>query len=451
MNTFSSPVSLSLLLAVVVSISGCSIPKLSSDSPGKRAFIRYWPPSNDSQQLKLGIKDNIDMKGVVTTAGSAYLDRTGQPAKADAPCLAIARQRNVLIVGKTNLGEFALAPSGFNAHFGTPKSPLSGWRPLIPGGSSCGSAVAVALGLADVAFGTDTAGSVRVPAACSGVVGLKTTRGLISIDGVHPIEPEHLDTVGPMARDIADTAKGMDLLQEGFAGKYAAAKAASPSAAGIRVGRLRLPGTDPRIDEAVDQALAKAGFQVVLLDNDFRGKWDQAKGDGNIIAAAGAWISDRQYRTKIGISGRTKSAITAGRLAYNNGYKEAVARQAAWQRELKSVFKKVDFIALPTMQITPPPIPPDLRVGVLEAHVLNQQNTVAVNFAGNPALAMPIPLRHAGVPVTSLQLVGPRNSEAALLNAGRLVEVAVKKRPSVYPWDFLIKPKPASPSRNSSI
>ncbi len=440
---FMNNLPISLVLAAAFSLSGCSIfPKLSSDSPGKRAFIKYWPPPKDSQLLKLGIKDNIDMKGIVTTAGSEYLDRNGKPARRDAPCLALARQRGVLIVGKTNLSEFAVSPSGFNGYFGTPKSPLSGWRALLPGGSSCGSAVAVALGLADVSFGTDTAGSVRVPAACSGVVGLKTTHGLIPLEGVYPIEPRHLDTIGPLARDIDHTVTGMELLQDGFAGKYAAARAAHPSAAGIRIGRLKLEGTDSKIDQAVDRALVQTGFQVVPLGEDFRKKWDQAKSDGNTIAAAGVWISDRQFRGKFGISGRTKSAILAGRIAYNTGYREAVARQAAWQRELKKIFQKVDFIALPTMQGTPPPIPVDLKIGLLEALILNQQNTVAVNFAGNPALAMPIPLRDSGVDFTSLQLVGPRKSEAALLNAGRLVETALKKRSSIPFWEYLYKPRP---------
>ena len=100
--------------------------------------------------------------------------------------------------------------------------------------------MALASGMADVAFGTDTAGSIRVPAACCGVVGLKTTYGLIPLEGVYPVEPEHLDTVGPMGKDIDYTVQGMELLQDGFAAKYAAAKAAKPTARSIRVGRLKL-------------------------------------------------------------------------------------------------------------------------------------------------------------------------------------------------------------------
>ena len=410
----------------IVLLSGCSLlPSFHPRLEGNRAFIVYWPPA-ETNQLTLAVKDNIDVKGVVTTAGSKLLDMTGKPAKEDAACLAIARQRNVQIVGKANLSEFAVAPSGFNEYFGTPPSPLSNSRKLLPGGSSCGSAVAVASGMADVAFGTDTAGSIRVPAAWCGVVGLKTTHGLVSVEGVFPIEPEHLDTVGPMAKDIAHTVQGMDLLQNGFAQLYDEAMRAKTFAHEIRVGRLTLEDTDQKIDRAVDQALAKTGFQVVQLDAGFRKEWEQAKKDGNTIAAAGAWLSDNRFRYAWGVSARTKSAIRVGLIAFRTSYHEALGRQAGWQNTLKEIFQKVDFIALPTVQRTPPMMPLNLKIGFMEARVLDMQNTVAVNFAGNPALALPIPL-HDEVAVTSLQLIGPRLSEAQLLNAGRLVETAVKK------------------------
>ncbi len=212
-------------LASLILFNGCLlIPHNTGPSYKHHSFIDYWPPAGGDTKLKLAVKDNIDMKGVVTTAGSQYLAKNSPPAAQDAPCLAIARQSGVDFVGKTNLSEFALAPSGYNEYYGTPKSPLSHFHRLIPGGSSCGSAVCVAWGLADVSFGTDTAGSVRVPAACCGIVGLKTTYGLIPIDGLVPVEPKHLDTVGPLAKDIAGTVKGMELLVSGFAAKYEAAR-----------------------------------------------------------------------------------------------------------------------------------------------------------------------------------------------------------------------------------
>jgi amidase len=409
-------------------LNGCSILGDHSTTGSRdHAYIRYWPVASGGSRIRLAVKDNIDLKGVVTSVGSEYVAKHNLPAASDAACLTIARQRGVQIVGKTNLSEFTAAPSGMNDYFGTPRNPLTRRRRLIPGGSSSGSAVAVAQGSADVAFGTDTAGSVRVPAACCGIVGLKTTFGLISTKGVFPVEPKHLDTVGPMGKDVAHVVEGMDLLQNGFTARYRAAIAAKPSAKKIRVGRLYLSGTDPKVDKAVDEALARDGFRVTRLDQNFKMKWDQAKKDGNTVAAAGEWISDQQYIYKSGVRIRTIAAIVLGRVLYPAQYRGALRRQARWRQELARVFKKVDFVALPTLQNLPPMVPHVGKIALLEARMLIMQNTVAVNFAGNPALAIPIPVDDKTIPVTSLQLVGPRFGEAALLNAGRLIEAEESK------------------------
>ncbi len=410
------------------------LPKLNAYRPGSRSVITPMRCEREGTRLRLAVKDNIDVQGVVTTAGSHYFATHNPPAAKDAPCLAIARERNAQIVAKTNMSEFAIAPSGLNDHYGTPWNPFCFWSRRIPGGSSSGSAVAVAGDIADVAFGTDTAGSIRVPAACCGVVGLKTTHGLVSIEGVWPIEPEHLDTVGPMGKDIASTVVGMDLLERGFASRYAEARSAHPKASSFRVGRLRVKGTDPRIDEAIDAALAKTGFQVIPLDARFAAKWEQAKRDGNAVAASGAWISDKKYRFMPGVSLRSKVVILNGQINYATKYRGAIERRAAWQAELARVFKQVDFIALPTLQKAPLHIPPTPDIGLLEAQMLEFQNTVPVNYAGNPALAIPVPLHGAGFALTSLQLIGRPRSEAELLAAGRHAEDAVRpsKRGSSY-------------------
>jgi len=124
---------------------------------------------------------------------------------------------------------------------------------------------------------------------------------------------------------------------------------------------------------------------------------------------------------------RTKAVIILGRVLYPGPYQQALQRRAEWQRALSQIFKKVDFIALPTLQTPPLTIPLIGNTALLEAQMLNLQNTVAVNFAGNPALAVPVPMNDKQVPVTSLELVGPRLSEAQLLNAGRLVEAEHSK------------------------
>jgi amidase len=390
----------------------------------EHAFISYWAPQTNGQGLRLAVKDNIDMKGRITSAGSEYLAKNNAPASRDAPCLALARERNVQIVGKTNLTEFAVTVSGKNSYFGTPKSRLDGRNEVIPGGSSSGSAMAVATDMADVSFGTDTGGSIRVPAACCGIYGLKTTFGLISTQGVFPISPKHLDTVGPMARNISDVAQGMDLLQRGFAARYRQAKADQPAARQITIGRLYLDGTAPEIDQAIDAELKAKHFKIIKLDKSFLAKWMQAEKDGKVVALADTWQNDQKYANQKGVSLLTKLVIMSGELDYNGDYKAALKRKAAWQRDLRQVFKQVDFIAVPTLQGLPPKMPFWGSDAVFEWRVFDMQNTVAVNFAGNPALALPIhmPAKGKTTPITSLQLIGPRFSEAELLNAGRLIE-----------------------------
>jgi amidase len=412
--------------ALLVSfLSGCVTPFNHDGSITRNdAFIDYWPQeANDTADLRLAVKDLIDLKGIVTTAGSEYFEKNGHPATKDAACMAIARQKGVVVVGKTNLDEFAVGVTGMNEYFGIPKNRMSRFRNMIPGGSSSGSAVAVESGMADVAFGTDTAGSIRVPAACCGIVGLKTTHGLISLQGVYPIEPQHMDTVGPMGRDIDHVVAGMGLLERGFREQYESAVANS-SGREIRVGRLYVSGTDPKVDKAIDAALAAAHFKVIPLGKAFKASWEQAEKDATTVAESGAWLTDGKLLGKSEIGGKVKAAIALGEIEYTTNYQKAVSRQAAWQRTLRQTLGQVDFIALPTLKKLPPSVPVVGGTAIFEALVLAIENTSAVNFAGNPALALPVPVEDRYIPLTSLQLIGPRLSEARLLSAGRLVELA---------------------------
>jgi amidase len=410
-----------VLLGVLTgSLSSCRNPikKLRGD----RAFITYSPPPAGSSPLKVAVKDLIDVKGMVTTAGSEYLYKHGIPAEKDAACLAPLRARHVWIVGKTNLNELALGGSGINNYFGTPKNHLTDESRLMPGGSSSGSAVAVATGKADIAIGTDTAGSIRTPSACCGIFGLKTTKGLISLKGVHPVSAKHLDTVGPMASSVPKLVEGMDLLKPGTAARYEQEVAARPSASGMKVGRLYIPGTEKAVDDAVDRALEKAGFKVVRLNEAFEEAWKTAKSHGNSIAVVEGYEADKEFLDKPGVSSSTKAALLLGDLKHDRkSYTDALAWKTTWQRLLQRKFNQVDFIALPTLKGRPLRIPLIGKSAVFEAFLLEYQNTVPVNYAGNPAVAIPIPLEDKRVPVTSLQLIGPRNSEAKLLNAARIV------------------------------
>src|SRR5689334_21868460 len=195
---------------------------------------------------RLAVKDAIDIEGSPTTAGSRAVADRAEPAATDARVVATARAQGARIVGKANLTEFCLAADGVNPWFGTPVNPLDPAR--VPGGSSSGSAVAVATGEADVAFGTDTAGSVRIPAACCGIAGLKTTWGRVPLDGVYPLASS-MDTVGPLGANVAAVELGMRLIDPGFAG-------ASAEAPG-RVGRIR-PAPDLGVDPATDAEIGRA-------------------------------------------------------------------------------------------------------------------------------------------------------------------------------------------------
>src|SRR6202451_2192070 len=173
-------------------------------------IVRLDPPGEGT---RLAVKACIDIEGLPTTVGSQVIAEQAKPAARDAAVVAAARRSGARIVGKTNLAELCWSAAGTNAWSGTPPNPLDSRR--LPGGSSSGSAVAVATGEADVALGTDTGGSVRIPAACCGIVGLKTTWGRVPVEGVYPLAWS-LDTVGPLGADVAAVERGMRLIEPGF-------------------------------------------------------------------------------------------------------------------------------------------------------------------------------------------------------------------------------------------
>src|SRR5580700_754586 len=287
--------------------------------------------------IRLAVKDLIDVAGVPTTAGSRALAAIAVAAERDAPCLAGARAAGARFVGKANLHELALGASGVNEYFGTPVNPLD--PSLVPGGSSSGSAVAVADGEADLAYGSDTGGSVRVPAAFCGITGLKTTHGRISLEGVWPLAPS-LDTVGPMARDVAGVAAGMRLLEPGFA---------LDTLPATRVGRIRPAGfdVDPVIDAAIDTALRNSGLEVAEIDLSGWPDARQAVGailDSEAAESNRAILDDPARRDLLGTDVRARliegAKTTPAELA------KARAFQATWQKEMARALERVDVLAL---------------------------------------------------------------------------------------------------------
>jgi amidase len=358
--------------------------------------------------LRVAVKDLIDVAGVPTTAGSlAVADHAG-PAEADAACLAGLRaaiaRGEACLAGKVNLHELAYGISGINPAFGTPVNPLD--PALVPGGSSSGSAVAVATGEADVAYGSDTGGSIRIPAACCGVAGLKTTWGRIPLAGVWPLAPS-LDTVGPLARDVAGLAAGMALLEPGFT-----VTAGPPET----VGRVAMEA-DPAIGEAVDAALAATGWQVSQVTlNGLGAAWTAAM----VLLDIEAWQSDGALaRSSPGRIGPDVLARLRGASEVTPAQLAAARQQASrWRAELSRLWEQVDLLALPTLLGFPPTL--DDAGGLARIRGL----TSPVNLAGVPALALPVPAR--GHLPASVQLIGPAGSEERLLAAGAVLEQAAR-------------------------
>jgi amidase len=364
--------------------------------------------------VRVAVKDLIDTVGIPTTSGSRVIAATATPAASDAACLAGTRAAEAAgraaIVGKTNLHELAFGVTGINPWFGTPVNPLD--ARLVPGGSSSGSAVAVATGEADVAFGSDTGGSIRIPAACCGVVGLKTTRGRVPLDGVQPLAPS-LDTVGPMGATVAAVVAGMTLLEPAFA----PASGELGEGQTDLIGRVRLPA-ESRIDAAIDAALRAAGLEMV--DVGLPG-WDAATEAAMTILGAEAWQQHAELWRRhgdelspdVGARLGRSSSITAADLA------AAWQQGRRWAGELAGVLAGVDAVALPTLAAAPPSLE--------EADRMTEIRYAApFNLAGLPALALPVATA-TGLPA-SLQLVAPALSEARLLAIGARVEAAAGSR-----------------------
>lgn len=354
----------------------------------------------------LAVKDLIDVAGVPTTAGSRAVAEVALPAARDAVCLEGARQAGARLVGKANLHELAFGAAGVNEWFGTPVNPLDATK--IPGGSSSGSAVAVSVGDATLALGSDTGGSIRVPAAFCGVSGLKTTWGRVPLRGVWPLAPS-LDTVGPMARDVAGLIEAMALLEPGFV--------AAPHAAQV-IGRVRPAGVevDPAIDAALDELLAALGIEVREVEIP---TWSDAYRSGVDLlvteaAEQNAPLLQDPSRAAL-LSDNVRERLESASRVDAARRRVARAGRAKFLEELAPRFAEVELLALPSVGFFPPPLE--------EAYRHNYTLlTMPVNLAGLPAISLPVP--SGGAFPASLQLVGPAGSEELLCASGLFAEAA---------------------------
>jgi amidase len=367
--------------------------------------LERWP-AGDGDGPTVAVKDLIDVAGSVTTAGCRTLADLGVEASVDAACISSIRRAGGRLVGKTNLHELAFGTSGINPWFGTPPNPAD--RGRVPGGSSSGSATAVALGEADFALGSDTGGSVRIPAACCGVVGLKTTHGLVSLEGVWPLAPSY-DTVGVLAADVRRVVLGMAMLGVDMA------PVEHPDVVS-RAAFTEKVAVDPAIDAAVDRALALAGLavEVALLDD-----WVDTYRAQQQVLSHEAFESDRhllEIDGGAGVSEEIRSRLAGGSGVSEADVATARARAVDWTARLGAVVSRHGILALPTLAVRPPPLDAfGPGFNILSA---------PVNFAGFPAISVPIPVAVMDRPPCGLQLVGAPGSEAMLCSLAARIEAA---------------------------
>ncbi|MEI8127556.1 MAG: amidase [Actinomycetota bacterium] len=366
------------------------------------------PMSGVGSGPRLAVKDLIDVLDTPTTAGCKAVANHAQLATKDAACMAGARAADARIVGKTNLTELAATGVGTNPWFGTPINPIDPDR--IPGGSSSGSAVAVGSDEADVAYGSDTGGSVRIPAACCGVAGLKTTFGRIPLEGVWPLG-RTLDTIGPIGHDLAGVELGMQLLEPGFTRATTAATI---------VGRI-VTQADPVVNAAVDAALVAAGFEVISIDP------SEIEALGNAFVTlyfAELWDADHHLAETDpdGLSAEVLEMITLGS-AFAPLHAAARAEADRLTASFCRIFERVQLLALPTISILPPRLD-DPLMGTAHLNLALAAFTPLANVTGLPALSLPIPVAGGGFP-SSLQLIGPHHREDLLITTGDYVQRAV--------------------------
>jgi aspartyl-tRNA(Asn)/glutamyl-tRNA(Gln) amidotransferase subunit A len=378
--------------------------------------------------VPLAIKDLFATRGLRTTAGSRIL--ADWVPEEDAHVVTLLRQAGAILLGKLNMHEWAAGATTINPHFGATTNPWDTTR--IPGGSSGGSAVAVAAALCAGSVGSDTAGSIRMPSSLCGTVGLKPTYGLASLRGVLPLSWS-LDHVGPMTRTVEDAALIMEAIagydsQDPSSVDRLAAPYRDALRGGVRGLRLGLPHnyffdeTDPEVVAAVRWAaslLEAEGAHVIEVEVP---GVEQAFAIGMpVLVAEAAAYHEKYLQERPGDYGEDVLALLKGGQSQTAiDYIKAQRARIEFRQGLEALFTRIDVLLTPTTPITAPTIeqckvePPTFAL---------IRCTSPFNLAGLPALSVPCGLSEAGLPI-GLQIAGRHFEEATVLRAGAAYEQA---------------------------
>jgi aspartyl-tRNA(Asn)/glutamyl-tRNA(Gln) amidotransferase subunit A len=369
----------------------------------------------------VSIKDLFDVAGETTTAGSALL-RGSPAASSDATIVQRLRSAGAVIVGKTNMTEFAFSGIGINPHYGTPGNAHDVTR--IPGGSSSGAGVSVARGMAEIAIGSDTGGSVRIPSALNGLTGFKPTQSRVPRTGAFPLSFS-LDTVGPLARSVMDCARTDAVL---------AAEAWRPlpqrTLRGLRIGvprGLLFSQVEDTVLAAVEAALSSFAAAGARVGDESLDEWlgapFQLQERGTLVAAEAAYIHRANIEPRAAeydpvVLGRIRRGMTLDAATYV-GIQQA---RAQLQAALDTRLADLDVLVLPTVPFVAPRIDALADEAAFnQANGLVLRNPSVFNFYDLPALSLPLPRATGELPV-GLMVVGRRGEDHALLGVAAALE-----------------------------
>ncbi|MEA2888459.1 MAG: aspartyl-tRNA(Asn)/glutamyl-tRNA(Gln) amidotransferase subunit [Bradyrhizobium sp.] len=375
--------------------------------------------------IPISIKDLFDIKGQVTRAGSRALDDS-PPAVADAPVVARLRRAGFVVIGRTNMTEFAYSGIGINPHYGTPKGAWQRGTGHVPGGSSSGAAVSVVDGMAHAALGTDTGGSCRIPAAYNGIVGFKPTQRRVPLDGAVPLSSS-LDSIGPLARTVNCCA----VLDAVLANEQVAPLQPRP----IKGMRLAVPTTvalddlEDAVAKAFERALEKLAREGALIERiavpEFLDIAPMSAKGGFAAAESYAWhrylivakgdIYDPRVASRI-LRGESQSA--ADYIDLVNARKSLVARTTAR-------LAPYDALVLPTTANTPPRIA-DMKddQAFTKANLLSLRNCTLINMIDGCGISLPIQ-RDGEVPV-GLMLAASGGSDRRIFELAAAMEGVIR-------------------------
>jgi aspartyl-tRNA(Asn)/glutamyl-tRNA(Gln) amidotransferase subunit A len=375
--------------------------------------------------IPISVKDLFDVQGEVTRAGSTVLAGNA-PATADAVVIARLRRAGFVIMGRTNMTEFAYSGLGINPHYGTPANPWQRDTPRVPGGSSSGAGISVADGMAHAALGTDTGGSCRIPAAFAGIVGYKPTARLIPQTGIVPLSPS-LDAAGPLAHSVRCCASLHAILsgEDEFAVPDLAVEGlrlAVPQT--IALDELEQPVA--QAFEAAVAALSKAGAHIVDAPFDCLGRIPKINAKGGLAAMESyAWHRALIATKRAGYDPRVVSRILKGADCSAADYVDVLAARKAVIADSEAELAPFDAMILPTVAIVPPRIA-DLAAdeAYARANVLALRNTTLINVIDGCAISLPI--HRAGEAPVGLMLACRGGDDHRLFALAAAIEQVVR-------------------------